>query len=314
MSWWSFFVPEPPPPSSSSAMSDLLGQRQTKWVRRPLRGIEVRRDTYASIQVAKRVGTTRAYQPIIDSSSMSALSTSNTNFVLNRVQVARAEKQQIVQTFGPFYIFFYDGQPILLNVQAMLLDTPDFNWVAEWWANYELYLRGTRCVDNGTRVVLSYKDVVAEGYILQAQTDHVAESDHQAMLTFSMILTSYTNLTVMAEQPGAVALPPPLDPEPEFIQQGGVDFWREYSLGSEFLPLESLKGWGPTALEGLSPAGWENEAFMSILRGASGDPNLRQIFGLTGEETDKLVSGSGGVGAPSDPGAESPLPEEGDGS
>ena len=180
---------------STAALGRRTDPPGIRAVRRPRRGLVVRDDVYGAIRVAT------AGNPdviLFDSSSdvpYPGASLLTTNFVISRISEVRVEKSQMMETFGSWYVFFFGERPRVINVQAVLLDTPDFNWVAEWWANYDIYLRGTRCVETKARMELTWKDTYVAGYLLQASTDHVAEQPHMAMLTFSMVVSNYINIT-----------------------------------------------------------------------------------------------------------------------
>lgn len=162
-------------------------------VRRPTRGIQIKRDTYATLQV--RTADGRAI-PLFDAgSSKNGMSDIDSNFLIQQIQEQRAEKQQIVLTFGTPYIFFFGEQPRTLNVTGVLLNTEDFNWRAEWWENYDRYLRGTQCVRSRARVYLSWDDIVVEGYILSANASETTTEQHYVPFSFQMFLTNYQNIS-----------------------------------------------------------------------------------------------------------------------
>ena len=164
-------------------------------VRRPLRGIEVKDDTYAVIRVVRANGEE---VPLISSSYKGGHGTSYTNFILQSVTDAREEKAQIVETFGIPYIFFYGQRPHVLEVQAFLINTLDFNWEAEFWENYDRYLRGTKCVEMGARVYLFYDDNIVEGYMMRASASkQAADGGRQVAMQFSMLLTNYANVSMI---------------------------------------------------------------------------------------------------------------------
>lgn len=178
------------------------GRTQTP-VRRPVRGIEVKESTYGVIRVALSSG---GFLPVIDaagdivtSRDGVAMTTQYTNFLIQAVQEDRREKQQIVETFGDAYIFFFGEAPRLLNVQGLLLNTADFNWRAEWWENYERYFRGTRCVEHGARIFLFYDDIIAEGYILSASASDNAAQPEVIPLNFQMFVTGYINSSLIGD-------------------------------------------------------------------------------------------------------------------
>lgn len=163
-------------------------------VRRPVRGIQIKNDTYATIQVRQANGIAI---PLFDAAAPSDTGKGirNSNFILQSVQEQRAEKQQIILTFGEPYIFFFGEQPRIITVSGVLLNTEDFNWRAEWWENYDRYLRGTQCVRQKTRVYLSWDDIVVEGYIFQASASESSQEQNYVQFQFQMFLTNYQNIS-----------------------------------------------------------------------------------------------------------------------
>lgn len=168
-------------------------------IRRPLRGIEVKQDTYAVLRAKKATGEDI---PLFDSSSPDVegdigRSHIYSNFLLQSVQEQRAEKQQIVETFGEDYIFFFGEKPRFLNVTGILLNTADFNWKSEFWANYENTLRGTRMVEQNARLYLYYDDVVVEGYIISASASSTTDKPNHLPFSFQMFITNYAILSTV---------------------------------------------------------------------------------------------------------------------
>lgn len=175
----------------ADASSDTRARQN---VRRPLRGIEVKKDTYATIKVIDALGRP---VPLIDSSSAVDVagigqSTEYSNFILQGVQEQRVEKQQIVETFGEDYIFFFGERPRIYTFSAILMNTRNFNWKSEWWKNYEDTLRGTKLLERNARMYLYYDDVVVEGYMLQAQATASVDDPYKLPLSFSVFCTNYS--------------------------------------------------------------------------------------------------------------------------
>ena len=160
--------------------------------RRPLRGLEIKEDTYATLKVIKSDGTEL---PLVDSGMPDGYNeTGYANFLLQSVNETRMEKHQIIETFGASYVFFFGEAPRFLDCVAMLLNSHDFNWEAEWWANYNTYLRGTKLVEMGARCYLSYDDSVVEGYLMQAQASKSGDQPHAVQLQFRFFVTNCFNL------------------------------------------------------------------------------------------------------------------------
>lgn len=162
-------------------------------VRRPVRGIEVKDDTYAFLRVVLPTGEDL---PLLTSSSSTGQDTDYTNFILQSVQEARMERHQIVETFGDAYIFFFGEQPRFLDCQAFLINSQDFNWRAEWWHNYENYLRGTKLVELGARCYMFWDDIVVEGYMINATAQEQSEQPYSVNLQFKFFVTKYQNISL----------------------------------------------------------------------------------------------------------------------
>ena len=124
-----------------------------------------------------------------------AYTTYYSNFFVQTVQEQRSEKQQIVDTFGDTYIFFFGEAPRLVQVQGMLLNTADFNWRDEFWENYDRYFRGTKLVERGARLYLIYDEVIIEGYMVSASATESAENPWVMPFGFQMFVTGYTALS-----------------------------------------------------------------------------------------------------------------------
>jgi len=163
-------------------------------VRRPLRGVQVKRDTYSVLRVLTATGREI---DLLDGGSNhrdpdgTGYTTTYSNFLIQQIQENRMEKQQIVETFGEDYIFFFGERPRFLQVQGILLNTKSFDWKNEFWHNYEKYLRGTKLVENNARLYLYFDDVVVEGYLVAANTTQGADNPHMLPFNFQMFVTNY---------------------------------------------------------------------------------------------------------------------------
>jgi hypothetical protein len=169
-------------------------------VRRPLRGIQVKKDTYAVLRVLTATGKDI---PLFDSGSTNidgngvGTSTYYSNYIVQQISESRAEKQQIIETFGEDYVYFFGEQPRFLDVRGCLINTADFNWKSEFWANYEQNLRGTRLVEQNARVYFYFDDVVVEGYILSANTTATSDNPHMLPFSFQIFISNYAILSTV---------------------------------------------------------------------------------------------------------------------
>lgn len=182
-------------------------RRHAPNVRRPLRGIQVKPNTYANLRVLTAAG-----HPIelVDSGSTTVtdegigISESYANFMIQSLRESRAEKQQIIETFGEDYVFFFGERPRFLEVTGILINTADFNWKSEFWTNYENYLRGTKLVELNARLYFHFDDLVVEGYMMGASTTEDASARHLLPLQFQIYITNYAVLS----KPGSVYFDP----------------------------------------------------------------------------------------------------------
>lgn len=181
----------------ANGRGDFLG-------RRPVRGFQLKEDTYAIIRV---MGPDGRFMEVIDaagetfSTQVNANVTSfYSNFFIQSIVEQRQEKQQIVETFGDSWIFFFGEAPRLIKAQGYLLNTADFNWRAEFWENYDRYFRGTRLVELGARLYLMYDDIILEGYMLNAAAQESAAPNKEVIqFSFEMFLTGYTNVSRLGD-------------------------------------------------------------------------------------------------------------------
>jgi hypothetical protein len=186
-------------------------------VRRPFRGIEIKQDTYGIIKVMKDNGDEL---PLVDAGGPNPPSATNStgagtksqnersgyttthnysNFIIQRIQDSREEKQQILETFGDSYIFFFGERPRILQVSGLLMNTLDFNWRTEFWHNYEHTLRGTKLVEQGARIYLYWDDIVVEGYMLGATASDDASMPYHIPFNFHLFVTNHMYLSTIGD-------------------------------------------------------------------------------------------------------------------
>ena len=177
--------------------------RSNANIRRPTRGHVLKEDSYAVLRVMDSSGN---FIPVLDAAGEEiytqdgkAYTTYYSNFFVQTVQEQRSEKQQIVDTFGDTYIFFFGEAPRLIQVQGMLLNTSDFNWRDEFWENYDRYFRGTKLVERGARLYLIYDEVIVEGYMVSASATESAENPWVMPFGFQMFVTGQTALSSIGD-------------------------------------------------------------------------------------------------------------------
>ena len=162
-------------------------------VRRPLRGLEIKDETYAYIKLVRRDGLEIE---LIDSSSATGRSAEYSNFILQSVVDQRMEKQQLLETFGSDYLMLFGQAPHFLQIAATLVNSLDFNWESEFMENYDRYMRGTKAIEAGCRTYLFYDSNIVEGYILNAAVSKTADMPMLVPLQFQFFVTNFQNIAV----------------------------------------------------------------------------------------------------------------------
>lgn len=199
--------------SSDTAQGDPAGRGggSQNFIRRPTNGIQIKEDTFATIRVV--AAENGGNKPLIDAGSRRIDPSTNevmeingkratdiySNFLLQQVQEDRMEKQQILETFGESYIFLFGQRARVITFQGILANTFDFNWEAEWWHNYEEYLRGTRCVENDARVYISYDNTLVGGYIISTSSSKDTMNKNHVSFTFQLFVTYYGNFSSIGD-------------------------------------------------------------------------------------------------------------------
>lgn len=182
--------------ASESRKGKLARTVGAKTARRPLRGLEIKEETYAILKVLKANGEEIE---LLSSSGKNGRTTSYTDFILQGLNEARMEKHQIIETFGEPYVYFFGEQPRFVDVSAVLINSNDFQWVAQFWENYERYLRGTRCAEIGARVYLYFEDVILSGYLVMASAPRDANNPMMVPLQFRIFVTDYQTIALIGD-------------------------------------------------------------------------------------------------------------------
>jgi hypothetical protein len=165
-------------------------------IRRPYRGIQIKDDTYSTISVRRPDGSPI---PLVSSSDLEGnsrdgkvgLVTEYADYILQSVEDQRTEKQQILETFGDPFVYFFGERPRIVSFSGLLINTEDFNWRAQFWKNYDAFFRGTRLVQSNARCYLSYDTVVIEGYPLSASAVDDQATPYSVPFSIQMLVTNY---------------------------------------------------------------------------------------------------------------------------
>lgn len=110
-------------------------------------------------------------------------------FFLEGVSESHSERSQIVQTFNDWYVYFYGQTPPVYQFSGHLLNGANYNWKNEFMYLYENFWRGTKAVELGAKVAITYDYQQVQGYILNINTNLNALTDKAAPFTFNMLVT-----------------------------------------------------------------------------------------------------------------------------
>jgi hypothetical protein len=171
--------------------ANALRSTMPKPVRRPMRGMQLKPDSYSYIRVVDNSGKPI---PIVDAGGEGtddqghATTDYFTNFLIQSVTMPRMEKQQIIETFGSDYVYFYGEAPRVYTIQAQLMNSLDFNWFNEFWYNYENYLRGTKLVERGARAYMYTDDMLWECYLLNLQANKSTTDRDSVTVQFTIFV------------------------------------------------------------------------------------------------------------------------------
>src|SRR5258708_1008530 len=179
---------------------------QKNTIRRPTRGIVLNDDTFATLRVVTTHGDNINLVDAGSRAEKKPLEVNGkryndvySNFLLQSITEERAEKYQILETFGEPYIFLFGERARVMNFSGILINTFDFNWEAEWWFNYDNYIRGTKCVEKQASVFLSFDNTLVNGYIINSTAQKSAQDRNFVQFTFQLYVTSYTTLTNLGD-------------------------------------------------------------------------------------------------------------------
>jgi hypothetical protein len=111
-----------------------------------------------------------------------------TKFILESVQESHAERSQIIETFGDFYVFMFGERPSIYNFSGQLVNAKNANWVMDFMFMYNEYLRGTRCVERNAKILMTYGGRQIEGLMLNVATVTNAAIEGAVGLQFSVVV------------------------------------------------------------------------------------------------------------------------------
>lgn len=182
-------------------LDEITAGVENEPVRRPVRGIQLKGETFAQISIPGGMYDSSGVGK--DGKTTKVTTAKTANFLLQSISMEMEEKFQPIQTFGLTYGFFFGERPHIYTFSAILVDTDNFPWLADWFGNYEEKIRGTRLTMDGSPVTVQVEEHAIKGYIVRCALTKQAETPHFAQLQFSMWVTEHHD----GRSPGNVAVP-----------------------------------------------------------------------------------------------------------
>lgn len=156
-------------------------------VRRPLDGMRQREDNYATLSV---ILSGSARKLISNSSADGGKSKYTANLLVQNVNVASTEKMQLTQTFDKDRLLFFGSNLENIQVQAIVIENESFQWLKEFYENYNNYFRGTSLADENSSVEFRFEEKTVIGYLTQFNFSRTSTDLHQANISFTLVATS----------------------------------------------------------------------------------------------------------------------------
>lgn len=167
------------------------GQKETgtRYLPMPEQVASIADDWQGALASIKLITTNKSAKLNPGDQNPGQLIPSYTKFFLEGIQENQQEKMQVVETFNDFYVFFYGERPPIYTFSGHLLNLQNYNWLNEFTYYYENFWRGTKAVELGARVFLTYNYQQVQGYIISMNTNINAATDKAAPFSFQFLVT-----------------------------------------------------------------------------------------------------------------------------
>jgi hypothetical protein len=118
------------------------------------------------------------------------------NILIQSLSISRQEKNQVIETFGDHYVYFFGERPPSATINAMLLDTETFEWFQQFDMNYQTTYRGTQNAVKRKPLSILTDDLQIVGYFTGVQYSQSAVQDpYMVNVNISMILDRIIHLS-----------------------------------------------------------------------------------------------------------------------
>ncbi len=110
------------------------------------------------------------------------------DFLLTGIAGSLDEKLQITEVFGDAEVVYYFGkQPVQIQFQGMLIDSPDNAWFVQWIEMYGHVLRGTQLARNYELVKIVTPNMTFIGSVMRMAWDQNSDRDADVRFSFTFL-------------------------------------------------------------------------------------------------------------------------------
>lgn len=180
-------VPTAPTPDSADQVADFY--RYGKFAAGGQQTYEIFPRTFEDVDDTQRTASIRIFGQGPKDKKPRDFIPAYTKFFLEGVTEGHAERSQIVETFGEFYVFMFGERPPMYGFSGQLVNAKNANWVSDFMFMYHTFLRGTRCVERNAKAILTYGNRQIEGLILGASTTTAATIEGAVGFQFQVVVT-----------------------------------------------------------------------------------------------------------------------------
>ena len=128
-----------------------------------------------------------------------------TDFFLTGVQETTREKFQIIQTFGTDFMFAFGRSPLIYAFNGIVFNTLNKQWKNNLRFLYDTKFRATQLVKANRRAIMTFEDVVVEGYLLNMDMAINSQNPHAVPFSFSMYIINEFRVTSLANETRSIS-------------------------------------------------------------------------------------------------------------
>ena len=109
-------------------------------------------------------------------------------FLLEQINEQDMERTALMETFGDPYLYLFGSRARVWSYGGTLFDTKGLDWLNEWRAAYQKWVKGSASTKLKARAMLVYEDVAREGVIVTSNIGKSAQAPGMATLAFQMFV------------------------------------------------------------------------------------------------------------------------------